>query len=650
MTIPSGQREEEIDRRIVKGFDNYRGIVNQHIEKGIVIVNQNYKRRLSWSAEKKQAGCCGSGHTRRCCMASGAIGLLLAVLGLLLLVGGEAFLDKKILASMALAPESSRLASWLVPPVQAHLEGYGFHLQNPEAVMRGEKPIVKEIGPFVYKAVTIKDSVNKSNGESNLVYGEDGKTLTYRPRKFYFLDRSKSVGDPDTTFLTVPNVPLLTAFDKIRNMNWLTKPIGKNMIMAQGRGTPFINVSFSGLLWGYEDEMPCMKLYKPEECYAAEAEAASEAPVEEDVDDGWGDDDAEDDGWGDDDDWKRKKRSVESRSARWTRETHQESPIGPHDDLRTLDHDANTFEKGGFLDCKCNWGLFRDRNVTLRKSKKIHHGMDDLAKKGWIEEFDGKKTLDWWVPGSKCDEVGGQDASTLPPLWTRDMTYDFYTPLMCRRIKLFYEKDTEHAGLQTYRFIPDIKQLASHTDPDPAVRNPENACYCKDGFRCLRSGAFNMAPCKVKPDLATGAPLALSYPHFYMADPWYLNSVEGLKPEKEKHEFYVDIAPKFGFPLAIRPKFQLNAIIERDTDIEVMSQFQEEPLVLPFLWAQDGFSEPSEEMAHKIATGLKVPGLATPAGAFFLVLGLIMLASTLAWSTWARRAGGAGGAETYPLS
>ena len=109
-----------------------------------------------------------------------------------------------------------------------------------------------------------------------------------------------------------------------------------------------------------------------------------------------------------------------------------------------------------------------------------------------------------------------------------------------------------------------------------------------------------MAPCKVKPDLATGAPLALSYPHFYMvglqsracksrplskyppldssfssfkcigqADPWYLNSVEGLKPEKEKHEFYVDIAPKFGFPLAIRPKFQLNAIIERDTDIEV---------------------------------------------------------------------------------
>ena len=38
-----------------------------------------------------------------------------------------------------------------------------------------------QVGPFVYKAVTVKDSVN-SDGSENLVYGEDGRTLTYRPR------------------------------------------------------------------------------------------------------------------------------------------------------------------------------------------------------------------------------------------------------------------------------------------------------------------------------------------------------------------------------------------------------------------------------------------------------------------------------------
>ena len=84
------------------------------------------------------------------------------------------------------------------------------------------------------------------------------------------------------------------------------------------------------------------------------------------------------------------------------------------------------------------------------------------------------------------------------------------------------------------------------------------------------SGVLNLAPCKRSEALPKGAPIALSFPHFYQADPSFLEAVGGLSPTKEKHEFYVDISPQFGFPLAIRPRFQLNAIIRRDTDIDIM--------------------------------------------------------------------------------
>ena len=98
--------------------------------------------------------------------------------------------------------------------------------------------------------------------------------------------------------------------------------------------------------------------------------------------------------------------------------------------------------------------------------------------------------------------------------------------------------------------------------------------------------------------------------------------MEGLSPSKSKHEFYVDIAPDFGFPLAIRPRFQLNAVINRDPDVPamkviilmmmmmiiimmmMMKDFADE-LILPFLWAQDGFSEPSQEMADAIRSEFK---------------------------------------------
>ena len=49
-----------------------------------------------------------------------------------------------------------------------------------------------------------------------------------------------------------------------------------------------------------------------------------------------------------------------------------------------------------------------------------------------------------------------------------------------------------------------------------------------------------------------------------------LDNINVIFVRKEEHEFYVDISPEFGFPLAIRPRFQLNAIIQRDPDVPIM--------------------------------------------------------------------------------
>ena len=64
----------------------------------------------------------------------------------------------------------------------------------------------------------------------------------------------------------------------------------------------------------------------------------------------------------------------------------------------------------------------------------------------------------------------------------------------------------------------------------------------------------------------------------------------------------------------------------------------EKDLVLPFLWAQDGFDEPSEEMADKIAFGLKAPELLAMLGTVvFLVIGAILLLSCLVYLIWLKR-------------
>jgi len=84
-------------------------------------------------------------------------------------------------------------------------------------------------------------------------------------------------------------------------------------------------------------------------------------------------------------------------------------------------------------------------------------------------------------------------------------------------------------------------------------------------------------------------------------------------------------------------RFQLNAVIRRDPDIPLMSEFSEE-LVLPFLWAQDGFGEPSDEMAAAIHQGeFAIDKLPLLGGSVLLVVGGAMLLAALSWAVWRRR-------------
>ena len=60
--------------------------------------------------------------------------------------------------------------------------------------------------------------------------------------------------------------------------------------------------------------------------------------------------------------------------------------------------------------------------------------------------------------------------------------------------------------------------------------------------------------------------------------------------------------------------------------------------MLPFLWAQDGFEEPSEEMAEAIKFGVSAPGAVSRAGSVGLVLtGGIMVLAFLTWYLATRR-------------
>lgn len=83
---------------------------------------------------------------------------------------------------------------------------------------------------------------------------------------------------------------------------------------------------------------------------------------------------------------------------------------------------------------------------------------------------------------------------------------------------------------------------------------PENTCFC--GGQCVPSGVMNVSSCRF------GTPIFMSFPHFYQADPFYVNQVEGLNPNKDEHEFYMILEPKTGLALEVAARFQVNMLVE----------------------------------------------------------------------------------------
>ena len=87
----------------------------------------------------------------------------------------------------------------------------------------------------------------------------------------------------------------------------------------------------------------------------------------------------------------------------------------------------------------------------------------------------------------------------------------------------------------------------------------------------------------------------------------------------------------------LRPRFQLNLVLFRMKDLPELANMVDE-IVMPFMWAEDGFGEPSTKMADAIRYGLAAPEKLPMLGAVacFALGGLLILVA-LIYFVWRKR-------------
>ncbi|XP_039213237.1 scavenger receptor class B member 1 isoform X2 [Crotalus tigris] len=211
------------------------------------------------------------------------------------------------------------------------------------------------------------------------------------------------------------------------------------------------------------------------------------------------------------------------------------------------------------------FGLLANLNNSHSGLFTVFTGVGDITKAHMVDSWNGLKKVSFWH-SDQCNMINGTAGEQWPPFMTPSSPVELYTPDVCRSIKLNYTMSRKFRGIPVYHYTAPKNLFANGTT------YPPNEGFCP----CRQSGIQNISSCQ------SNAPVFISQPHFFNADPALLDTVEGLHPNKKDHDLFVDIHPLTGIPMNCSVKMQMNLFIKHIPGIWQTGQIK--PVVLPMIW------------------------------------------------------------------
>ncbi|BFF95493.1 protein peste [Drosophila madeirensis] len=198
---------------------------------------------------------------------------------------------------------------------------------------------------------------------------------------------------------------------------------------------------------------------------------------------------------------------------------------------------------------KIGYAYPRNGSMEIYGHHNVHTGRQDFNKLGQIARWRYNNVTD---SSPRCRLKGSAgEFHPIPLVKGRNISY--FLPDICRELEVDYVGTTIFEGVLGYVYKGSARNVANGTD------NPQNSCYCQDNCQEVRSGLLNISSCWY------GAPVFASYPHFYQADSYYVDHVDGMKPDKDRHELFVILEPKTGMILEIRARIMASLLVEPRT-------------------------------------------------------------------------------------
>lgn len=172
------------------------------------------------------------------------IGILVLALSLLIIIYQEDVIRYFVVKSLRLVPNTDLYNEWINPKFTVYMKFYLYNIKNAyDFETKGAKPLLEEIGPFVYKEHRLKENITHN----------DNYTISYKQRRiFEFIPELSAYNEsfPITT-LNIVTVNIINNLQANPQQSiWLL-----NLAFGMSDAKLTINKTAGQILWGYDDTL-----------------------------------------------------------------------------------------------------------------------------------------------------------------------------------------------------------------------------------------------------------------------------------------------------------------------------------------------------------------------------------------------------------
>lgn len=172
------------------------------------------------------------------------LGILTVIFGIVIVFVGPMIIDDQIVKNTVIDPNNDMtFTMWKDVPVPFFMSVYFFNVLNPQEVLKGEKPMVEQRGPYVYRKRIQKENITFHPNE----------TVSYLEYRSYYFEPSMSVGN-ESDVVTIPNMLVLGAAVMMENLPYAVRLMISATFKTFNEGA-FLTKPVGELMWGYDSKL-----------------------------------------------------------------------------------------------------------------------------------------------------------------------------------------------------------------------------------------------------------------------------------------------------------------------------------------------------------------------------------------------------------